>query len=573
MRENKRIKRYILVVLVVIAIMTLSILRLDEDIINNSQIISTESDDKIVNNDEYHSDINNFDDESVINIAEIELPNEYKPMTVKNYAIDNDIPALDFSITEGQGIPSIILKNPSEYSNKNPWFQNEDVKVLPVFINKGYNPKYHEGPLEYLTEEESVEVSLLVGEKLGINTNKYESISYGNSYYMYFPNREECVVRVEPSVKDIRIFIEGTNKKEVIAELPNIQEENEHTLQEKYLVYFYNVYEKILKMEQPIFEITFDRYFNGDRNYNYRVFNQEETVEDTIINYNLNSTDFWINTNYLDGAENGLRFVDVSYKQLLESANSNEFDGSIIEKLANKNKLELLGNYPLISKEEAVDKVLRKEYLSVIDYDRDIDKSDIMSIELVYYAGPTNKIILPIYKVYLNLKDTVHDYSSEDNGLEHYGLFYVPAIKGQYLNITYNESNGKVGSDFEGTVDSEVANEYYFEPNVSIIEGTLITRLHYGPPGYGEDPDNDEKRYPFILQLDDPIKVIAEDTDVFNSSIFDVTEIQLVLKGAPYVDMAKQYKNKHIKVQGTLFSAFTGYHHTEVLIVVDKILD
>ena len=120
--------------------------------------------------------------------------------------------------------------------------------------------------------------------------------------------------------------------------------------------------------------------------------------------------------------------------------------------MANKNKLELLGNYPLISKEEAVDKVLRKEYLSVIDYDRDIDKSDIMSIELVYYAGPTNKIILPIYKVYLNLKDTVHDYSSEDNGLEHYGLFYVPAIKGQYLNITYNESNGKVRSDFEGKI-------------------------------------------------------------------------------------------------------------------------
>ncbi|SDY46937.1 protein of unknown function [Proteiniborus ethanoligenes] len=139
--------------------------------------------------------------------------------------------------------------------------------------------------------------------------------------------------------------------------------------------------------------------------------------------------------------------------------------------------------------------------------------------------------------------------------------------------IKFNESNEKVGSDFEGVTDSEVVKEYYFEPKVSIVEGTLITRLHYGPPGYGEDPDNDEKRYPFILQLDDPIKVIAEDTDVFNSSISDVSEIQLVLKGAPYVDMAKQYKNKRIKIQGTLFSAFTGYHYTEVLIVVDKILD
>ncbi len=139
--------------------------------------------------------------------------------------------------------------------------------------------------------------------------------------------------------------------------------------------------------------------------------------------------------------------------------------------------------------------------------------------------------------------------------------------------IEFNESNGEVEQDFEAVVDPEVVKEYYFEPNVSIVEGTLITRLHYGPPGYGEDPDKDEKRYPFILQLDEPIKVIAEDTDMINSSISDVSEIQLVLMGDSYVEMAKQYKNKHMKVQGTLFSAFTGYHHTEVLIVVDKVLD
>lgn len=115
--------------------------------------------------------------------------------------------------------------------------------------------------------------------------------------------------------------------------------------------------------------------------------------------------------------------------------------------------------------------------------------------------------------------------------------------------------------------------EYYFEPNVSIIEGTLITRLHYGPPNFGEDPENDDEEYPFILLLDDPISVIAKETDTINSNISDVSEIQLVLRGNPYVDMAKEYKNKHIKVQGTLFSAFTGHHHTKVLMVVDEVLE
>lgn len=159
---------------------------------------------------------------------------------------------------------------------------------------------------------------------------------------------------------------------------------------------------------------------------------------------------------------------------------------------------------------------------------------------------------------------------------EYYGLGYK-VIK--YVNLTV-ERGIEVEKVDLGTwfmkfspPETKIEGEYYFEPNVSIIEGTLITRLHYGPPGYGEDPDKDEKEYPFILLLDDPIKVIAEDTDTINSSTSDVSEIQLVLKGSFYVDMAKQYKNKHIKVQGTLFSAFTGHHHTEVLIVVDEILD
>ncbi len=115
--------------------------------------------------------------------------------------------------------------------------------------------------------------------------------------------------------------------------------------------------------------------------------------------------------------------------------------------------------------------------------------------------------------------------------------------------------------------------EYLFEPNISILEGTVITRLHDVPPNFGEDPDNDEEEYPFILLLDNPINIVAKETDTINSSISNISEIQLVLKGNPDVDMAKQYKNKQIKVQGTLFSAFTGHHHTKVLMVVDDLSD
>lgn len=115
--------------------------------------------------------------------------------------------------------------------------------------------------------------------------------------------------------------------------------------------------------------------------------------------------------------------------------------------------------------------------------------------------------------------------------------------------------------------------DYKFEPNVSIVEGTLITRMYYGQPGYGEDPENDAKEYPYILQLDKPINVKAQEGDIMNSDKFDVKEIQVVPLGEEDLKSIKKYLDKHIKIEGTLFSALTGHHHTEVLIEVKRILD
>ena len=115
--------------------------------------------------------------------------------------------------------------------------------------------------------------------------------------------------------------------------------------------------------------------------------------------------------------------------------------------------------------------------------------------------------------------------------------------------------------------------EYSFEPNVSIVEGTLITRMYYGQPGYGEDPENDAKEYPYILQLDKPINVKAQEGDIMNSDTFDVKEIQVVPLGEEDLKSIKKYLDKRIKIEGTLFSALTGHHHTEVLIEVKSILD
>ncbi len=116
-------------------------------------------------------------------------------------------------------------------------------------------------------------------------------------------------------------------------------------------------------------------------------------------------------------------------------------------------------------------------------------------------------------------------------------------------------------------------NEYYYEPNESIIEGILITRLYYGRPNYGENPETDEKEYPFILQLDNPIKIFPQEGDTENTTIEDIKEVQIASMNDDTLNILKKSKNKRIKIQGTFFSSFTGHHHTDVLLAATKILD
>ncbi len=123
------------------------------------------------------------------------------------------------------------------------------------------------------------------------------------------------------------------------------------------------------------------------------------------------------------------------------------------------------------------------------------------------------------------------------------------------------------------SVSTKEDQDYKFEPNLSIVEGTLITRMYYGQPGYGEDPENDAKEYPYLLQLDKPINVKAQEGDIMNSDKFDVKEIQVVPLGEEDLKSVNKYLDKRIKIEGTLFSALTGHHHTEVLIEVKRILE
>lgn len=109
---------------------------------------------------------------------------------------------------------------------------------------------------------------------------------------------------------------------------------------------------------------------------------------------------------------------------------------------------------------------------------------------------------------------------------------------------------------------------YHYEPEQVELSGTLIEKSFYGPPGYGEDPEHDSKEPAYVILLPEPATVVPAAGDATNERHDEVSEVQVVNgKQLPL----RPLLNKKVTLRGTLFSAITGHHHTDVLINLEEI--
>jgi hypothetical protein len=97
----------------------------------------------------------------------------------------------------------------------------------------------------------------------------------------------------------------------------------------------------------------------------------------------------------------------------------------------------------------------------------------------------------------------------------------------------------------------------------AVLSGKLVSRMYYGPPGYGDDPQTDAKENQLILILNTPIDVSGGSPDPNDIPAANVSEVTLVpAKGAKLT----AYREKNVTVSGHLFGEFTAHHHTPVLL-------
>ncbi len=111
---------------------------------------------------------------------------------------------------------------------------------------------------------------------------------------------------------------------------------------------------------------------------------------------------------------------------------------------------------------------------------------------------------------------------------------------------------------------------FFFEPIESEIVGRLTTNTFFGPPNYGDTPEQDRLENVWMLYLGEPINVHQDKEHLeegdYNSTKFNITRIQLVIHDRK--QDIKNLMNQNVLLRGTFFGANTGHHYTPVLMEV-----
>lgn len=284
---------------------------------------------------------------------------------------------------EGMGFEGYMAYNVEELSDNNPWHEFSGITYLPVYKNNF--------PDDGLSTEEMKTAVQQLAKKLNFTGTVSES----------YPETEiirstEGEIEVNSSgISTITFDPEKSLPKEFDFTWNSKPEDAQ-----KSLIYLLEKYGKRLGLTSPSPSLFTDYTYDGKTQPNYIIYDAKGDIVQKILAYNFNKITF-----YPSDEGNTLRAI----------------------RFWSVNRSQPTGNYPIISSDEAKVLLASGNFITTVPEEfPGID--NVRDVKLVYRTTINDEFYMPYYKFLVELPTI-----ELENGLKTFGVYYVPAVKGEYL--------------------------------------------------------------------------------------------------------------------------------------------
>ena len=332
-----------------------------------------------------------------------------RPQAAPEPTPDANLPVLELDaglFTDGQGTFLLRMRSFSEYSFGSPWSADAELAALPVFTN----------PVEYAPVEQnraalSWDEPAMRGRLLGLAASL--GMDAGEDDLV-------CDLDADGALRSLSLFGGGVSIEvlrdlsarvnfDTPLELPvELGYDSPRASYEAAGEYFAEHYAALFGIENPRWAVTGGDYkYDGvTQRYSLRIYEAGKNVAESLVNYCFGGLTL------IPGEDGGLRTIR-------------------LEPVAAGS----LGNYPLISLDEATELVLNGGELP--NTLSTLRAEDMTGVTLAYHIGMYDEYYMPYYCfAFVERKPFYTEVLPE--GFTGYSLYYVPAVSGEYLSPSWD---------------------------------------------------------------------------------------------------------------------------------------
>lgn len=316
------------------------------------------------------------------------------------------------SLQVNAGFEGYMCYDISELENGNPWSEDMNITSMPVYKNLAYDST-RAGIPKGLSEDELTKLLELLVKNLDLEILETEIIRDG--YVIkdgeWVPNDAPTQISATTDNGEITVYADATityrlpdNGLSLPAEYHFTNSDSTDEEAEKVLPYLMVSYGNLMEADNLIGESFGDYNIFGEFNRSYIAYDASGDDISDILNYHFRRISFYPTDEgnlYLIRINNGL---------------------SVAEKIK---------DYPIITVEEATKRLSAGNYQTSVP-SAFPGESSISKVELVYRTGRLEEVLLPYYRFYVLLTDSVSETATK-LGLKTYGAYYVPALPDEYI--------------------------------------------------------------------------------------------------------------------------------------------